>query len=267
MILHYVWPVGVIVGQFIISMLVETHVWLACVPGDDNIKSRGHALKLIKAVIYSACVPLWWLLPLSYNNPIGNESVWEEYTALCTYGDVLMTCVCCLYVVEVLYVSIPTMDIITGVHHMTTLLVVYNMKSNLFVLWNFPNVVYGFCFLSGTSTLQYVSYRYHFNRDPLMYKWYKRVGIWIILCIVFFHVNYARALVKSLAQDTPVFVSIARFLLWAAYVADHVNSLRIIYAIHARLKDRCKHYMINESLVIEEESVHMKRVTTVDVRS
>jgi hypothetical protein len=261
MVPPHVWNMSLILGQLVFGILVEAHVRIAYVPGDDNMKSCDHAIKLMKGVVYLACIPLWWLIPLSYNNSIGNEPVWEQYAALIMYGDGVMVCVCCLYVVELLYVSIPTVDISTCVHHLGTLLVAYNLKSSWFVIWEFPVVLYGLCFLSGTSMLHLVSYVYHFNRDPLMYKWYRRVGIWIILCVIFFHVSYARALVNSLDQDAPMLLSIVRLLLWGAYIVDHVINLRCMYAIHARLKTRWRQQAFNDVRVVEEGGLGGQMIT------
>jgi hypothetical protein len=261
MLPQHVWNTSVIFGQFILAMLVETHVRLAYVPGDDNMKSREHALKLTRAVFYFACMPIWWLIPLTYNNPIGNEPVWEEYTALLTYVDVIIVCVCCSYGVELLYISIPAINIKTGAHHVGTLLLVYSIRSDWVVLWEFPDVLYAGCFLSGMCTLHLVSYVYHFTRDPLMYKWYRGVGIWITVCIIYFHVNYTRVFVNSLARDTPMLLCIVRVLLWVLYIVDHVDNLQRMYAIHARLKTRCGHQASNNVLVAKEAGVGVIMVT------
>jgi hypothetical protein len=252
MISQHLWTMSVILGQFIIGMLVEAHVRLAYVPGDDTIKSCGHALKLMKGIVYLSCIPLWWLIPLSYNNPIGNEPVWEKYATLSIYGDGVMICLCCLYAVELLYVSIPTIDIITGAHHVGTLLAVYSLNSDWFLIWAFPVILYGFCFLSGTSLLHLVSYVYHFKRDPSMYKWYRGITIWIILCVIFFHVSYARALVNSLAHDTPMLLTLVRLLLWGVYIVDHAVHLRSLYAINAKLKTRYEQKAPTSVLLVGE---------------
>jgi hypothetical protein len=261
MISQDVWNMSVIFGPVIVSMLVEAHVRLVYVPGDDNMKSRVHALKLIKAVFYFACIPMWWLVPVTYNNPIGNEPVWEEYAALRTYGNGIIVCVCCLYAIELVYISIPTLDVKTGAHHVGTVLIAYSLKSDWFVIWEFPVIIYAICFLSGMSISHLVSYVYHFHRQPLMYKWYRGVGIWDILCIIFFHANYSRSLINLLAQDTTMLLSIVRLLLWVVYIVDHANHLQTMYAIHARLKTRCKQQASNDVFAVEQGCVQEITVT------
>jgi hypothetical protein len=239
MISRNLWNIGVIFGQIVFSVVVYIHVRLVPLPGNRNIiYRRCQAIKLIKAVIYTALIPLWWLIPMSYNNPIGNEREWVEYSGFVTYGDCAMGALVCVYVVELLYVSIPNVDISTFIHHVGTILVVCGLNSDLFVLWPFPVVLYGMYFLSATSTLQWVSYVYQLNRDPLMYKWYGRVRIWILICVLFFHTNYVRVLYNSIRQDTAVWLLVARFLLWGAYVTDHVPYIWKLNSIYNSLKDR-----------------------------
>jgi hypothetical protein len=85
MVSNHLWTICVIFGQLVSSVMIETHVWLVSLPGNRSmIYRRCHAIKLIKAVVYTLCIPFWWLIPLSYNNPIGNERVWAEYSVFVT---------------------------------------------------------------------------------------------------------------------------------------------------------------------------------------